>query len=342
MKFTFFAVFTLALLADLAAARPTPSSQPAPQSQSTTVEKDALPPAATLANPDTVFAATTPTVVTDALKFAEGPLWHDGKLFVCDLSGDAVYTISRRRHDVPTTDTQLWNAPVEFRKPSGRAAGSAVDAQGRLLLAAFTGTVTRTEQDGTVSTIAKETVVNGGAQPLARCNDLAVHPDGTIFFTDFGKKGSESKGLFCIRPDGTVAALDADYAGANGVALSPDARTLYVNDYGKNLVIAYDCGAKGGVSNRRVFADLSAVKADGRCDGLKVHPLGRVFTTGPGGIWVIAADGKPVTRLDIEGGASNLCFGGDDGRTVFITSGNQVLSVELTPVLAPTAAPEKR
>lgn len=311
----------------LSAAQP-PLPSPKPPDQS---------PASKLSDPLAVFSTTTPATVTDTLTFAEGPLWHDGRLFVCDLAGDTVYTISPREVDPATPEKEAWSAPVEFRKPSSRAAGSAVDANGRLLLAHFAGSVTRTEKDGTVTTIASEVPVGGEQRPLARCNDLAVHADGTIFFTDFGKKGSESKGLFCIKPEGTVAQLDADFGAANGVALAPDGKTLYVADYGKNQVIAMDVGAAGTVSNRRVFVDLSADKSPGRCDGLKVHPLGRVFTTGPGGIWVIAADGTPITRLEIEGGASNLCFGGPTGNSVFITTGSRVLSVELATVLAPTS-----
>lgn len=340
MKHAQFIALYLVLHAGSAAAFAQPPAAPsphAPAKEATTdepVDAKATNKGA-LADPTTVFATTKPTVVTSALTFAEGPLWHDGKLFVCDLAGDTVFTLSPREDDPATPEKEAWTNPVEFRKPSGRAAGSAVDAQGRLLLAAFSGSITRTEKDGTVTTIAKESVVDGKPRPLARCNDLTIHADGTIFFTDFGKKGSESKGLFCIKPDGTVAALDADYGAANGVALSPDAKTLYVNDYGKNMVIAYDCGANGAVTNRRVFADLRADKADGRCDGLKVHTDGRVFTTGPGGVSVFAPDGKPITRLDIDGGASNLCFGGKDGRTVFITKGSQVVSVELAALRLP-------
>jgi gluconolactonase len=313
------------LLAAAVAALPAPA-QPASAPTKEDAKHAATP---ALADPLTVFATTTPTLVTDALTFAEGPLWHDGTLFVCDLAGDTVFTISPREDDPATPDIEAWAAPSEFRKPSGRAAGSAVDAEGRLLLAAFTGTITRTEKDGAVTTIAKEATIDGSPRPLARCNDLAVHPDGTIFFTDFGKQSSESKGLFCIRPDGTVAALDADFGAANGVALSPDAATLYVNDYAKNLVIAYDCGADASVTNRRVFADLNTHKAGGRCDGLKAHADGRVFTTGPGGVWVFTKDATPLTRLDLEGGASNLCFGGKEGRTMFITTGKRVLRVDL-------------
>lgn len=323
---TALAALALSAACTLAVAQP-PIPSPTPKDTS---------PAAKLSDPLLVFASVTPTTVTESLTFAEGPLWLDGRLVVCDLAGDTVYSISPREDDPTTPETEAWNAPVEFRKPSSRAAGSAVDAEGRLLLAHFAGSVTRTEKDGTVTTIAKDVAVNGEQRPLARCNDLAVHTDGTIFFTDFGKKGSESKGLFCIKPDGTIAQLDAEFGAANGVAIAPDGKTLYVADYGRNQIIAMDVGAAGAVSNRRVFVDLSADKSPGRCDGLKVHPLGRVFTTGPGGIWVIAADGTPITRLEVEGGASNLCFGGPSGSTVLITAGSRVLSVELATVLAPT------
>jgi gluconolactonase len=276
-------------------------------------------------------------VVSEGFTFTEGPLWREGKLLVCDLSKGVVSTLTPREDDPSTTELETWTRET-FREPSDRAAGSALDPQGRLLLAHFAGKVTRTETDGTITTLADSCATGEAKVPLARCNDLAVRRDGVIFFTDFGKKGSDSKGLFRITPreggETTVESLDKDFNAANGVALSHDEKTLYVADYGKNVILAYDVSAGGAVSNRRVFADLSKEEGQGRTDGLKSAPDGRVFTTGPGGVWVLSPTGETLEQLEVEGGASNLCLGGEDGRTMFITSGPRVLSVRLVPTSA--------
>jgi gluconolactonase len=298
---------TIALLA-LGQTGAQPETKAADKPAGTTAESSAQ-----LAPVTSVFEAAELTLVADGCTFTEGPLWREAKLFFCDLAGDAIYTV------VPGGKKEV------FRKPASRPAGLATDPQGRLLTAHFAGLVTRTEKDGTVATIAEK----AGEEKLAKCNDLAVRPDGVIYFTDFGGRNSKSKGLFRIDAAGAVSSLDADYQAANGVALSPDHKTLYVNDYGKQLVIAYDVGADGGVSNRRVFADFSKETAEGRCDGIKVAPDGRVITTAPGGVWVLTPDGKRVTLLQHAEGASNVALGGEDGRTLFITRADCVWSARL-------------
>jgi sugar lactone lactonase YvrE len=298
---------------------PQPTPQPEPRPSATTV-----------------FAALKPTLVCEGIKFAEGPLWWKDAILVCDLAGSVVYRVTPSADDTPAV-------PEVFRENTSSAAGATLDPQGRLMLAHFGGFLSRTEADGTITKLPSQwTNAEGASVPLAKCNDLAIRRDGTIYFTDFGgktgpDKSLTTKGLFIARgategADATAITLtnaDADFAAANGVALSPDERTLYVADYGKNQIFKYAVADDGSLSGRTLFADLSAEKTRGRTDGLKVRKDGTVFTTGPGGIWVIASDGSIKTRLDLESGASNVAFG-EGHEILFITAGSKVWSIRLS------------
>jgi len=262
-----------------------------------------------------IFATTEPVTVASGLKFAEGPLWWKDRLLVCDLGASIMYTL------VPSDEGEA--KLTEFRNPSDQAAGAALDDDGNLIAAHFAGHLSRTGTDGTVTKLADRM----GEIKFGKCNDLIAHPSGVIFFTDFG--GKESKGVFALAKDGTVSQVDPDFYAANGVAVSPDGKMLYAADYGNWIVKSYEVDADGKTSNRREIITLKGEKGRGRVDGLKVAPSGHILTTGPGGIWVLTADGKRHSRLPIAGGASNLALGGADGKTVFITSSDKVLSVKL-------------
>ncbi len=262
-----------------------------------------------------IFATTEPQIVASGLEFAEGPLWWNNRLLVCDLGDDTMYTV------VPQDGAEA--ELVEFRKPSDRAAGAALDIDGNLIAAHFAGHLTRTATDGTVQIIADRR----GDAKFGKCNDLVCHPSGVIFFTDFG--GKNSKGVFALAKDGVVSQVADDYYAANGVALSPDHRRLYAADYGNWNIKGYDVDADGNATNGRDIISLKGETGKGRVDGLKVAPSGHILSTGPGGIWVITPEGEKHSRLAIADGASNLALGGPDGKTVFITSGKTVLSVKL-------------
>lgn len=299
------------------------TTQPTKEAQTGTGSQPVKPEAAPVAQPakdwsaklSEIFATTEPVTVADGFKFAEGPLWWKDRLLVCDLSGNAVYSVTPKDGEIVK--------PTDFRRPSDNAAGAALDTDGNLILAHFAGKLTRTNADGTVEVIGDRM----GEAAFGKCNDLVCHPSGVIFFTDFG--GKESKGLFARAKDGTITQVDAEYQAANGVALSPDNKTLYVADYAIWIIRAYDVDADGNATNGRELTTLKGQKGRGRADGVKVTPSGHVLATGPGGIWVITPEGEKHSCLPIVGGASNLAIGGPDGKTVYITAGDKVVSVKL-------------
>ncbi len=167
-------------------------------------------------------------------------------------------------------------------------------------------------------------------------NDLVRRSDGTVFFTDppYGlKDGNDSpakelpfNGVYRLDADGNVHLLDDGLSYPNGIALSPDERTLYVanSDPARPIWMAYALDAAGNVESQRVFADVSDIVGDdnpGLPDGLAVAADGTLFATGPGGVLVFAADGTRLGRIETGTAIANVAFGGD-GHVLYMTSHN--------------------
>jgi gluconolactonase len=136
-------------------------------------------------------------------------------------------------------------------------------------------------------------------------------------------------GVYRIATDGTVA-LMADCEYPNGLAFSPDERTLYVaNTRWTQYIHAFELDATGAVVRRRIFADMSSDEKIGVPDGMKVDVEGRVFCTGPGGTWVFAPDGRRLGIIRTPEVPANVAFGGPDLRTLFLTAHTSVYTLRM-------------
>lgn len=164
-------------------------------------------------------------------------------------------------------------------------------------------------------------------RPLEAPNDIVFDAAGGFYFTDSGHwrgRVERSGAIYYAQPDGSRidAVVDA-FPAPNGIGLSPDGRTLYVaNSTPEMFVRAYSVARDGTLSQPRDLVRFTAdgPGARGAPDGLKVDSLGNVWTTGPGGVVVVAPDGRILGRIQLPARASNLAFG-DDYRSLFITSG---------------------
>lgn len=274
-----------------------------------------------------LFESKEGVIVATGLRFAEGPLWNaDGTLLVCDLQGDAVYTINTADGK---TDRKPGDGVETLRKPSGNAAGAAHDREGRTVFAQFNGTVVRRDKEGKETILATDV----GGKKVNTPNDIVVRSDGSIYFTDFGagkEDHADHAGVYRIAPDGSVKLMTKDVMFPNGLAFSGDEKTLYVALYRDAKLMAFDVSPEGDLGAGRVFAEIKDPELKGRSspDGVKVDRNGNVWTTGAGGVWVLNPEGKRIGRILVPM-ASNLCFGGADGKTVFVTAGPRVVSVKL-------------
>jgi sugar lactone lactonase YvrE len=259
--------------------------------------------------------------VLGGFQFTEGPVWHpDGYLLFSDIPANTIY------HWTPGS-----SEAVVFRSPSGHSNGLTLDSQDRLLACEHDRRVSRTERDGTVAGIA----THYQDRRLNSPNDIVVKSDGSIYFTDppYGLPGqSEGKeldwnGVYRLAPDGTLTLLDDSFERPNGLAFSPDERTLYVDDSYRDHIRAFDVQRDGTLANGRVFADLSDPAAGGVPDGMKVDVQGNVYCTGPGGIWVLSPEGETLGRIEVPEQPANLAWGDRDYQTLYITARTGVYRV---------------
>ncbi len=262
--------------------------------------------------------------------FTEGPLWHpDGYYYFADIPGNKLYRLTPGR------------TPEVVRETAG-GNGTTFDLQGRLIQCEGAGRrVTRTGHDGKVETLVER--FQGGR--LSRPNDVVCRSDGSIFFTDPDKRVPyaereipppagdnnlwDSASVYRVAPDGAVSRL-ANCEYPNGLAFSPDERTLYVaNTRSAKYIHAIEVDAAGNMARRRIFADMNAGDLPGIPDGMKVDSQGRVYCTGPGGIWVITPDGKHLGTIKFPEQSVNFAFGGTDLRTLFCCAHTSVYTLRV-------------
>jgi gluconolactonase len=269
----------------------------------------------------TVLETTEAERLATGFVFTEGPLWHpDGFYYFVDIRQSRLYRLTPGQ------------APELVREQTGEGNGTTFDLQGRLIICeGGHRRVTRWSADGRSEVL----VDRYEGKRLNRPNDVVCRSDGSLWFTDPGlrvplaEREVDHAGVYRIAPDGgTTLMADCEYP--NGLAFSPDERTLYVaNTRWTQYVHAFELDAAGAVVRRRIFADMSSDETDGVPDGMKVDVEGRVYCTGPGGTWVFAPDGTRLGVIRTPEVPANLAFGGPDLRTLFLTARTSVYTLRV-------------
>jgi sugar lactone lactonase YvrE len=205
--------------------------------------------------------------------------------------------------------------PELFIELPGGSTGNGIrfDSHGNMLIADYTNhNILRIEMStGKLTVFAHESRMS---QP----NDIALDSQDRIYASDPDWKTGKGK-VWRIDPDGRITLLDS-LGTANGIEVSPDEKTLYVNASGN--VYAYDLSTDGNVSKRRVLASFS----DGGMDGMRCDVKGNLYLAryGMGTIAKISPDGKVIREIALTGkNPSNIAFGGNDGCTAYVTLQDQ-------------------
>jgi gluconolactonase len=278
--------------------------------------------------------------LADGFAWSEGPVW-----------------IRNGRHllfsDVPRNVVYKW-APgsgiTEFMKPSGYTGdearggepgsnGLTLDAQGRLVLCQHGDRqVARREKNGKLTVLTQYYQYRRFNSP----NDLVYKSNGDLYFTDppYGllKLNNDSakelsfNGVYRLAKTGETELLVNNLTFPNGIAFSPDEKTLYVavSDPKRAIWMAYDVLVDGGLDeDGRVFFDATPMTATrkGLPDGLKVDVAGNLFATGPGGVLVFSPQGRHLGTIDTGEPTAN-CAWGDDGSTLYITANNKLCRIK--------------
>jgi gluconolactonase len=297
-----------------------------------------------------VIAPGTPIekITEDKFQWAEGPVWISG------TNGSPGYLLA---DDVPGNVMYRWSEHdglSAFLKPSGletpdpqtfREAGAngLFQESSTSILSADSGNRQITRIDLTTK---KKTAVVARFQgkKLNSPNDVIKSRTGVIYFTDppyglkdFDKspaaKEQKINGVYRLAADGELTVIDDSLSYPNGIALSPDERTLYVSvsDPINPIWMAYTLNDKGFAVAKREFAsakDLAAANLPGLPDGMKVAKDGHVFASAPGGIIVMSSAGKRLGLISTGTNVANCAFG-DDGTTLYMTSNHFLARVKL-------------
>jgi gluconolactonase len=262
--------------------------------------------------------------VVQGLTFGEGPVWdrRSRQLFFVDIIGNTIWKW------MPGVGREI------VLRPSDHANGMTFDRQGRLVVAGWSKrTIWRRESDGSIITLASRYQ----GKKLNSPNDIVVRSDGSIYLTDSAgglvipgmvaedvQRYLDVQGVFRLPPDGKeVSLVIEDCVYPNGLAFSPDESLLYVNDSRLGIIRMFDVRADGSVGPGRLFHKLTG-NEPGVADGMKVDVEGNVYCTGPGGVHVMDPRGKLLGRLKIPGHSTNMAWGGDDWRFLYVTTYNSV------------------
>lgn len=260
--------------------------------------------------------------------FTEGPAYGpDHCLYFTDIGNRIM------KFDPDTGKT------AEFRNPSGRANGLDFDPQGRLVACEGANTggnrrVTRTEKDGTVTTLADRW--NG--KKFNSPNDLTIDLKGRIYFSDPRYVGDEpreidTESVYRIDPDGKVTQLITEVGKPNGIILSPNMKTLYLAENhpsGNRHLLSFELKDDGSVSGKRVLHDFGK---DRGIDGMCIDVKGNLYATaGQGktaGVFVFDPAGKQIGFIPTPETPSNCVFGGRDHKMLYVTAGRSLYRVPL-------------
>jgi len=277
---------------------------------------------------ESLFTSTKPELLVTGFVFTEGPLWHShGILFVSDVDAQRHYKVHLQEEVV----TEV------IRNSSGGANGAVFDKNGCLVICEQDARrVVRYELDGSITVL----VDNYGGKRLNRSNDIILHHDDSLYFTDPDKKGLEESdkelgfaSIFRVNVDGDLVLLANDMNHPNGLGFSVDGKTLYVSNSRPDPHLhAYSVDSSGLLINSRIVAEMpygNLGELSGVPDGLKLDAKGNIYVTGPGGIWIWDKDEEFLGVIELPELPANIGWGGIDNCTMFITARTSVYTLKM-------------
>jgi gluconolactonase len=256
-------------------------------------------------------------------KLADGFTFTEGAC--CDAAGNVFFT------DQASDQILKWSTDGKlstFLKPAGRANGMCFDAQGNLWACADEkNELWCVAPDGKVTVVIKDfegKLLNGP-------NDVWVRPDGGLYITDpmyarsWWKRDPKEQlphNVYYLAPDRKqlVRVID-DTRQPNGIVGTPDGKTLYVADAGGRKTFAYDIQPDGSLTGKRLLCEMGS-------DGMTMDTDGNLYFTGQG-ITVVDKTGKVLEKIEVPERTANVCFGGKDHATLFITANKGLYAIEM-------------
>ena len=294
-------------------------------------------------------------LVKGGFGFTEGIIWVEkGRyLLLSDMPANVIYKLTPRgeasiyMHRSGYTQPDIWR--VGFEQTNGKSPndplfekfymigsnGLALDRQGRLVIATWAGrSIDRIEKNGKRTVLADRFEGKQFNGP----NDVIVKKNGTIYFTDtYGglrlrekdpRKGLDFQGVYMIK-GGSVSRIIDDIPNPNGLALSPDEKTLYANGSRDKYVRRYRVLPDDTVADSQMFIDISGDPTPGITDGLKVDVKGNVWESAAGGVWIISPEGRHLGTILTPELVANVEFGDPDHKTLYIAARTSVYKIRV-------------
>lgn len=280
-------------------------------------------------------------VLAEGFIWSEGPVWvrEDGFLLFSDAPQNTIFKWQEAEGITPFLEPSGYTGILPYSREPG-SNGLIINNNGELVACEHGD---RRISRMPLSAGGKMTVADRwNGKRFNSPNDIVQASNGTYYFTDppYGlpeQENSETReidafGVFKIDVDGKVEMVVDNLSRPNGVALSPDEKTLYVNQSDGNApyIMAYGIQDDGSLDGGSIFFDASGLLKEGlvgSLDGLKITKDGTIFSTGPGGVLIINPEGKLLGRIETGQRTAN-CAWGDDGSVLYMTAHKFLMRVK--------------
>jgi gluconolactonase len=281
--------------------------------------------------------------IAEGYQWTEGPLWieNGNYLLFSEIPTNTIYKWTEAK------GAEVYISPsgytgLEERGGEPGSNGLILDPQGRLVMCqhgdrqmARMNAPLDSPESSFVTIVSK-----WEGKRFNSPNDAIYDSKGNLYFTDppYGLVGNvndpakeiDFQGVYRYGNDGVLTLLTDSMTRPNGLALSPDERTLYVanSDPDKAIWNAFDISENGEISNERVFFDVTGKPGKGLPDGMKIMPDGTIFATAAGGVWVFTPEGEVLGRID-SGEATSNCAFNSDYSILYMTCDDYVMRIKL-------------
>ena len=297
--------------------------------------------------------ATVKRVATGFDKWTEGPVWtHANTLLFAVIPANSIMEWAPGKAATVFMHPSGYTGSAPYGGPEPGSNGMTLDPRGRLTVAGHARrNVWRLEKLDPHATITVLADTYQGKR-LSSPNDLVYRADGSLYFTDppYGlptqgdqdpAKQLKVNGVYRIAgaasqkpgapPDhAKLQLLITDLPRPNGIAFSPDQKYLYVNNSEpKKIWMRYRVQPDGSLTDAKLLYDATSDTAPGAPDGMKVDRLGNIYSAGPGGVWILSADGKHLGTIHVPERVGNLAWGGAAGKTLYITASTSVYAIDM-------------
>lgn len=254
-----------------------------------------------------------------SFQFVEGPVWNGkGALYFSDQNGKKVYKY------VPGTGFSVIR--------SGQITnGMAMDSTGNLLVCEQ-GPTNQVVQMDTLGVVKKILANRYNNKAFNNPNDLCIDKKGGVYFSDptWGTQTQDKQAVYYIKPTGECIRISGDFIKPNGICLSPDKTLMYVDDSNDKNVSVFDVQPDGTAINKRVFCVLKTNPGVvSGADGMRVDAEGTLYIASAVGVQVFDKTGVSKKIISLPETPTNVAFGGKDLKTLFITAGTSLYSIQV-------------